>query len=101
MRLSDTRKLKHFTPFFSAAEEAAAAAADAWPGEGCHTFAKSGYIIQNRGGARPYNVIFEHEDGPSTEHACDTIRGGELMIRRNTPVPAPRWNIRDQEASAL
>jgi hypothetical protein len=92
---------KHFTPFFSAAEEAAAAAVDAWSNEGGHMHANRGHIVQTRSADQPYKVVFDHEDGPATEQACATIREGEAIIRRNTPVPPPRRTFRDQEAGAL
>ena len=76
---------RHFTPFFSAAEEAAAAALDAWSNEGGHMHAKSGYIVETRGGAYPYKVVFGHQDGPDTSQGCATIREGQAIIRRNTP----------------
>ena len=92
---------KHFTPFFSAAEEAAAAAVDAWSNEGGHMHAKSGYIVQTRGGAFPYKVVFDHEEGPDTSQGCATIREGQAIIRRNTPTPPSPNTLRDQEACAL
>ena len=92
---------RHFTAFFSAAEEIAAAAVDAWSNEGGHMHAKSGYIVQTRGAAHPYKVVFEHEDGPETSQACATIREGHAIIRRNTPTPPATNTLRDQEACAL
>jgi hypothetical protein len=91
----------HFTPFLSAAEEAAAAAVDARSNEGSHMHAKCGYIVQTRDAPQPYKVVFEHEDGPNTEQVCATIREGQAIIRRNTPTPPPRSTLRDREACAL
>jgi hypothetical protein len=92
---------KHFTPFFSAAEEIAAAAVDAWSNEGGHMHAKSGYIVQTRGAAHPYKVVFDHEDGPDTSQGCATIREGQAIIRRHTPHASSPNTLRDQEACSL
>ena len=101
MRLSGTLKLMHFTPFFSAAEEVAVAALDTWSNEGGHMHAKSGYIVQTRDAAQPYKVVFDHDDGPKTEQPCATIRAGEAIIRRNTPVPPPRCSLPGSGALCL
>lgn len=86
---------KPFSAFYSAAEEAAARAVDEWKNEGGHTFAKSGYIVQTRGAELPYKVVFHHEDGSDSEQPCATIREGEEIIRRHTPVPRPESTFRD------
>jgi hypothetical protein len=91
---------RHFTPFFSAAEEAAAAVVDAWSNEGGHMHANCGYIVQTRDAPQPYKVVFEHEDGPNTEHVCATMREGQAIIRANTPTPPSPSTLRDQEACA-
>jgi hypothetical protein len=96
MKRPGPTKPKHFTPFFSAAEEIAAAALDAWSNEGGHMHAKSGYIVQTRGGDLPYKVVFDHEDGPDTEQACATMRECQDLIRRKTPTPSLPDTSRDQ-----
>jgi hypothetical protein len=92
---------KPFTPFFSAAEEIAAAAVDASSHNGSHMHAKSGHIVQTRGAAHPYKVVFDHEDGSVTSQACATIREGQAIIRRNTPTPPSPVTLLDQKACAL
>lgn len=95
MRNIGTLKIKHFTPFFSVAEEAAASAKEAWSNEGGHLHARSGWIVRTPLAAEPYKVVFEHEGGPDTEQACKTIRECEALIRRRTPTPPPRNTSRD------
>ena len=97
MRLSGTLKLKHFTPFFSAAEEAVASAEEAWANEG----ARGGHIVQTPRSATPYKVVFDHEDGTDTEQPCTTMRECEALIRRRTPTSPLPDTSRDQEACAL
>jgi hypothetical protein len=92
---------KHFTPFFSAAEEAAAAAVNARVNEGGHMHAKCGHIVQTRDAPQPYKVVFEHEDRPNTEQVCATSREGQAIIRRNTPTPASPSTMRNQKACAV
>lgn len=101
MRLSGTLKLKHFTPFFSAAEEAVASAEEAWANEGGHMHARSGHIVQTPRSATPYKVVFDHEGGTDTERPCTTISECEALIRRRTPTPPLRDTSRDREACAL
>jgi hypothetical protein len=86
MRWSGTLKL-HFTPFFSAAEETVASAEEAWTNEGGHMHARGGHIVQTPQSAKPYKVLFDHEDGTDTEQACTTMRECEALIRRRTPTP--------------
>ena len=87
MRLSGTLKLKHFTPFLSAAEEAAAWAEEAWANEGAHMLVMSGYVVETPHAAEPYNVMFDHGDGPATEQSCSTICECQALIRRTTAIP--------------
>ena len=101
MRLSGTLKLKHFTPFFSAAEEAVASAEEAWANEGGHMHARGGHIVQTPRSATPYKVVFDHEDGTDTEQPCTTMRECEALIRRRTPTSPLPDTSRDQEACAL
>jgi hypothetical protein len=96
-----TSDFKPFTPFFSAAEEIAAAALDASSHEGGHMHAKSGRIVQTPDAAHPYKVVFDHEDGSVTSQACATIREGQAIIRRNTPTPSPPNTLLDQKACEL
>ena len=68
--------------------------------EGSHKHAVSGMIVQTRDADHRYKVVFRHENGPDTERACDSIREGEALIRRSTPIPPPRDTSRDHDGTA-
>ena len=97
MRTTGTLKIRHFTPFFSVAEEAAVSAEEVWSNEGGHSHANSGRIVRTPLAAEPYKVVFDHEDGPDTEQPCKTMKECEALIRRRTPSPSPRNTSRDHD----
>jgi len=101
MRTTGTLKVKHFTPFLSVAEEAAASAREAWSPQGGHLHASSGRIVQTPHAAEPYKVVFDHGDGPDTEQPCKTIRECEALIKRRTPTPSLRNTSRDSPARPI
>ena len=61
--------------------------------------AKRGRVVQTQTTKKPYKVVLEHEDGIDTEHAVDTVREGEALIRKETPSPPKRDTLRDRPAS--
>jgi hypothetical protein len=42
---------------------------------------KSGRVVLNRGGEKPYKVLLEHEPSGQSEHLVDTVAQGEALIR--------------------
>lgn len=94
-------QVKHFTAFRSAEEEIASAVDSRQRREskGSHMAARSGYIVQTPDADQPYKVILEHEDGRHTEHACSTMREGEVIIWRNTPTRLARNTFFDRDAT--
>jgi hypothetical protein len=102
MRDFTTSKPRHFTAFHSAAEEIAnSSAKDEWANEASHRHARGGYIVQTHGAAQPYKVVFDDNDGPDSERACETIRECQALIRQNTPTSPFRNTFRDDAACAL
>jgi hypothetical protein len=90
---------KHFTPFYSATEEAMTNAEEkASDNEGGHMSSTCGRIVRTPGGDLPYKVMLTHDDRAETPHAFATMREAEAFIRRNTPVPAARSTLRDHDA---
>ena len=81
-----TSKPRHFTPFRSVAEEAVTskAAGEEWDNEGGHVPALSGYIMRTPDAAVAFKVVLDHEEGPDTEQACNTIAECQAVIRHNT-----------------
>ena len=80
--------VKHFTPFHSAAEEAAARVErESWDNEGGHLSSHCGRIVYTAGDLLPYKVVLSHEGRPETAHGFPSMREAEAFIRRNTPVP--------------
>ena len=90
---------KHFTPFYSAAEEAITKAEEDGSKDGGHMSSTCGRIVHTPGADLPYKVVLTHDGREETAHAFATMREAEAFIRRNTPVPAPRSTLRDQDAS--
>lgn len=94
-----TRTGKHFTPFYSAAEEAMARAEEeGWDNEGGHMSSTCGRVVCTPGAELPYKVVLYHQDRDETSNAFATIREAEAFIRRNTPVPAARPTLYDRDA---
>jgi hypothetical protein len=91
----------HFTIFRSAADEAAdVPARDASAREDAHLHATSGYIVQTHEASMPYKVVFNHVGKDDTEQPCATMREGEAIIRRNTPMPPKKDTLREHDESA-
>ena len=90
---------KHFTPFRSAAEEAAMnGGEDAWENEGGHMSFAAGRIVRTRGAVFPYKVVMSQHNRADTARAFETMREAEDFIRRNTPVPTARRTLYDRAA---
>ena len=90
---------RHFTPFRSAAEEAALKIdEDEWNNEGGHMSSTAGRIVRTPDNALPYTVVMSHGGSAETERDFATIREAEAFIRRNTPVPAARRTLYDRAA---
>jgi hypothetical protein len=91
---------KHFTPFYSAAEEAQAKAErESWDNEGGHMSSTSGRLVCTPDAALAYKVVLSHDRCAETAHAFATMREAETFIRRNTPVPAASLSkLYDREA---
>jgi hypothetical protein len=93
---------EHFTPFRSAAEEAAMKAGeDQWDNEGGHMSATAGRIVRTPGSTFPYKVVLSHGRGAQTERGFATMRAAEAFIRRNTPVPTARRTLYDRDAQGI
>ena len=90
---------KHFTPFYSATEEAMTNAEEQGSdNEGGHMSSTCGRIVRTPGADLPYKVMLTHDGRAETPHAFATMREAEAFIRRNTPVPAARSTLRDHDA---
>jgi hypothetical protein len=91
---------KHFTPFYSVTEEAMTnAEGTASDNEGGHMSSTSGRIVRTPDADLPYKVVLTHHGRAETTQSFATMREAEAFIRRNTPVPAARSTLRDQDAS--
>lgn len=78
-----------FTPFRSAAEEAAMKRGEqSWDNEGGHMSSTAGQITHVAGAELPYVVVLSHHGREATQHAFATMRAAEAFIKRNTPVTA-------------
>ena len=88
---------KHFTPFRSAAEEAAMKESE-WDNEGGHMSSTAGRIVRTPAAGLPYKVVLSHHGGAETERGFATMREAEAFIRRNTPVPSARRTLYDRVA---
>lgn len=90
---------KHFTPFRSAANEAAMKdSEETWDNEGGHMSSTAGRIVRTPTSALPYKVILCHHGRADTERTFATMREAEAFIRRNTPLPAVRCTLYDRDA---
>jgi hypothetical protein len=90
---------KHFTPFYSAAEEAVTKAEEETSKGGGHMSSTCGRIVRTPGEDLPYKVVLTHHGRAESTQSFATMREAEAFIRRNTPVPAPRSTLRDQDAT--
>ena len=106
----DNAKVKSFTAFRSAAEEAHTKLAhdatkleeQSWDNEGGHMSSTSGRVTRASSADLPYVVFLEHHGSETSEHAFATMREAEAFIKRNTPVPgAVLATTYDRPASAL
>src|ERR1044071_2251394 len=89
--------VRHFTPFYSAAEEVEAAN-ESWDNEGGHTGPLRGRVVCTPAARFPYKVVLTHTGHADTARAFGSIREAEAFIRRNTPAPAPRSTLYDRAA---
>ena len=90
---------QHFTPFRSAAEEAAMKGGeDAWENEGGHMSFAAGRIVRTPDAVFPYKVVMSHHGRADSARAFETMREAEAFIRRNTPVPTARRTLYDRAA---
>jgi hypothetical protein len=99
IRRQKSRPAKHFTPFYSVAEEAMAKAdEESWDNEGGHMSSTCGRVVCTPAAELPYKVILSHHDREETSNAFATMREAEAFIRRNTPVPSGRSTLYDRNA---
>ena len=90
---------RHFTPFYSVAEEAMTKAeVERLDNEGGHMSSTCGRIVRTPGADLPYTVMLTHDGRAETPHSFATMREAEAFIRRNTPVPAARSTLHDHDA---
>ena len=61
--------------------------------------ATGGRVVQTPATKKRYKVVLQHENGADTEHAVETMREGEALIRKKTPQPPVRDTLRDRPAS--
>jgi hypothetical protein len=93
---------KHFTPFYSVAEEAMAKAEEeSWDNEGGHMSSTCGRVVCTPNARFPYKVVLTHHGHADTARAFDSIREAEAFIRRNTPVPLARSTLYDRDADQV
>jgi hypothetical protein len=106
----DNAKVKSFTVFRSAAEEADTKLANdatkreeqSWDNEGGHMSSTSGRVTRASSADLPYVVFLKHHGSETSEHAFATMREAEAFIKRNTPVPgAVLATTYDRPASAI
>ena len=94
-----TRAGKHFTAFYSVAEEATAKAEEeSWDNEGGHMSSTCGRIVFVPGAELPFTVVLTHDERGETSNAFATMREAEAFVRRNTPVPLARSTLYDRDA---
>ena len=90
---------KHFTPFYSAAEEAAARLEQqGWDNEGGQVTFTRARLVRTPDADERYKVVLTHDGSAETAHAFATMRDAEAFIRRNTPVPAALSTLYDRDA---
>lgn len=49
--------------------------------------ATGGRVVKTRSEKSPYKVVLEHEGSNDTEHLVSSVRAGEELIRKETPIP--------------
>jgi hypothetical protein len=92
---------RHFTPFHSAAEEAAMKTGEAeWDNEGGHMSSTAGRIVRTPGAMLPYKVVMTLHGRADQEQAFATMQDAEEFIRRNTPIPSSPRTTYDRPADA-
>ena len=88
---------KHFTPFFSVAEEANANREQgSWDNEGGHMSSSCGRVVRTPGAAMPYKAVLARAGQAGSARAFATIREAEAFVRRNTPEPTARSTLYDR-----
>jgi hypothetical protein len=103
MSISPKAPAKHFTPFRSAAEEAAMKGGedvDGCDNEGGQQGSTAGPIVRVPGATPPYTLVIHHQGRADTKRAFTTMREAEAFIRRNTPTPSPPSTLYDRPADA-
>jgi hypothetical protein len=91
---------KHFTAFYSVAEEAMATRQEeCWDNEGGHMSSTCGRVVCTPDAELPYKVVLTHVGRAESARGFATIREAEAFIRRNTPVPIPRSTLYDRGAA--
>ena len=92
------KSAKHFTPFYSAAEEAnLKVEEESWDNEGGHMSASCGRVVRTPGAELPYKVMLTRDGRAETTHSFATMREAESFIRRSTPVSPARSTLRDHD----
>jgi hypothetical protein len=89
---------KHFTAFYSVAEETMTKAEESWDNEAGHMSSTCGRVVCTPNARFPYKVVLTHPGQADSARAFDSIREAEAFIRRNTPVPTPRSTLYDRDA---
>jgi hypothetical protein len=91
---------KHFTPFYSAAEEAfAAKGEESWGSEGGNVSSLHGCIVNVPGADLAYKVLLMGHGRPDTEHSFATMNEAEAFIRRNSRLSEHRRMRDDPDAA--
>ena len=94
---SATRRSKHFTAFYSVAEEAMTKAEEeSWDNEGGHMSFTCGRVVCTPGAAMPYKAVLARAGQAESARAFATMREAEAFIRRNTPPPTARSTLYDR-----
>ncbi len=91
---------KHFTAFYSAAEEATGDQ-ESWDNEGGHMSSVCGRVVRTPDALLPYQVVLTHHGRAESARAFASIREAEAFIRRNTPVPAACSTLYDRDSSDI
>ena len=92
----------HFTPFASAADEAAMKLGQDESGNQAGRMrATAGRLVRTPGSSLPYKVVLSHRGGAQTERGFATVREAEAFIRRNTPAPPARSTLYDRDARGI
>jgi hypothetical protein len=102
LRPPECRPDKHFTPFYSAAEEAFAAKGhESWDNEAGHVSSLRGCIVNVPGADLAYKVLLMRRGRPDTEHRFATMHEAEAFIRRNSRVSEQRPMPDDPDAAEV